>query len=63
MQRAKGCSFLQPAGNEGVDVENRINYPRKFVMENGQMKFFSNMIIAGASTWMKQWSEAKTLMI
>lgn len=55
----KGVLFVNSAGNEGADVENRINYPRKFVMENGQMKFFSNMIIVGASTWMKQWSEAK----
>jgi len=55
----KGVLFVNSAGNEGLDVENKINYPRKFVMENGQMKFFSNMIIVGASTWMKQWSEAK----
>lgn len=55
----KGVLFVNSSGNEGVDIEYNINYPRKFVMENGQMKFFSNMIIVGASTWMKQWSEAK----
>ncbi|MBS1513544.1 MAG: S8 family serine peptidase [Bacteroidetes bacterium] len=55
----KGVVFVSSAGNESSDIEDKINFPRKFVMENGQMKFFSNMIVVGASTWMKEWSQAK----
>lgn len=55
----KGVLFVTSSGNEGADIEYKINYPRKFVMENGQMKFFSNMIVVGASTWMKEWSKDK----
>lgn len=55
----KGVLFVASAGNDGSDIESKISYPRKFVMENGQMKFFSNMIVVGASTWMKEWSKEK----
>lgn len=55
----KGVLFITSSGNEGADIETKINYPRKFIMENGQMKFLSNMIVVGASTWMKEWSKEK----
>lgn len=55
----KGVLFVTSSGNEGADIETKTNYPRKYIMENGQMKFFSNMIVVGASTWMKEWSKEK----
>jgi subtilisin family serine protease len=55
----KGVVFVSSAGNEGADIETKIAFPRKFVMDNGEMKFFSNMIVVGASTWMKEWSKEK----
>lgn len=55
----KGVLFVSSSGNEGADIETKINYPRKFIIENGQMKFLSNMIVVGASTWMKEWSKEK----
>ena len=55
----KGVLFVSSAGNEGSDIEQLINYPRKFVMESGQIKYFSNMIVVGASSWMQKWSKAK----
>ena len=55
----KGVVFVSSSGNEGADIETKIAYPKKFVMENGTMKYFSNMIVVGASTWMKEWSKEK----
>jgi subtilisin family serine protease len=55
----KGVLFVNSAGNDGSDIEQKISYPKKFTMDNGQMKFFSNMIVVGASTWMKEWSKEK----
>lgn len=55
----KGVLFVNSAGNDGSDIETKISYPRKFIMDNGEMKFFSNMIVVGASTWMKEWSAEK----
>lgn len=55
----KGVLFVNSAGNDASDIETKISYPRKFIMENGQMKFFSNTIVVGASTWMQQWSKEK----
>jgi len=55
----KGVLFVNSAGNDGTDIETKISYPKKFIMEDGQMKFFSNMIVVGASTWMKEWSKEK----
>lgn len=55
----KGVLFVVSAGNESEDIETTINFPRKFYIENGEMKFFSNMIVVGASSWMKTWNAAK----
>ncbi|MFA5403702.1 MAG: S8 family serine peptidase [Ignavibacteria bacterium] len=55
----KGVLFVISSGNEGLDIEKKNNYPSKFYMENGEMKFFSNMIVVGANTWMKKWNEDK----
>jgi subtilisin family serine protease len=52
----KGVLFVVSAGNEGVDIESEVNFPRKFYMENGQMKFFSNVITVGASSWMRSFT-------
>lgn len=51
-----GVLFVVSAGNEGIDIEQTVNYPPKFFKENGEMKFFSNMIVVGANSWMKTWS-------
>lgn len=55
----KGVLFIVSAGNEGADANVKRNFPPKFYFENGEMKYFSNMIVVGASTWMKKWSEEK----
>jgi len=55
----KGVVFVSSAGNESSDIEQLVNYPRKFVMDNGRMKYFNNMIVVGASSWMQKWSKAK----
>jgi subtilisin family serine protease len=56
---SKGVLFVAAAGNEGTNIETTINYPRKFYTENGQIKYFSNLLCVGASTWMKQWNADK----
>ncbi|MFZ4591982.1 MAG: S8 family serine peptidase [Ignavibacteria bacterium] len=56
---SKGVLFVAAAGNEGTNIETKLNYPRKFYTENGQMKYFSNLLCVGASTWMKQWNTEK----
>jgi len=48
----KGVLFVCAAGNEGINIEEKRNFPPKFYIENGEMKYFSNMIVVGASTWM-----------
>lgn len=53
----KGVLFVVSAGNEGDDVSNKENYPMKYMTEGGERKYFSNMIVVGASSWMKQWSQ------
>jgi len=55
----KGVLFVVPAGNEGDDISNIVNYPRKFLEDNGEKKYFSNMIVVGANSWMKQWNPEK----
>lgn len=55
----KGVLFVISAGNEGEDVSKLISYPEKFLDENGGKKYFSNMIVVGASSWMKKWSSEK----
>jgi cell wall-associated protease len=55
----KGVLFVVSSGNEGADIEVKKNFPPKFYMENGEMKFFSNMIVVGANTWMKKWNKEK----
>ncbi|MEO8209272.1 MAG: S8 family serine peptidase, partial [bacterium] len=56
---AKGALFVVSAGNEGDDISDIINYPRKYYVENGEKKYFSNMIVVGANSWMKKWSQEK----
>ncbi|HQY19264.1 MAG TPA: S8 family serine peptidase [Ignavibacteria bacterium] len=55
----KGVLFVISAGNEGDDVKDIVNYPRKYTEENGEKKYFDNMIVVGASSWMKKWSKDK----
>ncbi len=55
----KGVLFVISAGNEGDDISNIVNYPRKFIEENGTKKYFTNMIVVGANSWMKQWNPEK----
>ena len=55
----KGVLFVVSAGNEGDDITDIVNYPRKYIIENGEKKYFSNMIVVGANSWMKQWDESK----
>lgn len=55
----RGVLFVISAGNEGDDVKNIVNYPRKYIEENGEKKYFDNMIVVGASSWMKKWSKDK----
>jgi len=56
---SKGVLFVISAGNEGADAVVKRNFPPKFYYENGEMKYFSNMIVVGANTWMKKWNEEK----
>ncbi|MCX6163360.1 MAG: S8 family serine peptidase [Ignavibacteriae bacterium] len=55
----KGVLFVVASGNEGTDIAVKRNFPPKYYIENGEMKYFSNMIVVGANTWMKKWSEEK----
>jgi len=55
----KGVLFVVSAGNEGEDMTDIVNYPRKYLSDNGIKKYFSNMIVVGASSWMKQWNIEK----
>jgi subtilisin family serine protease len=55
----KGVLFVVSAGNEAVDAEETINFPRKFVEENGQIQYFDNMLVVGASSWMKSYNSSK----
>lgn len=55
----KGVLFVVASGNEGTDIAVKRNFPPKYYIENGEMKYFSNMIVVGASTWMKKWNEEK----
>ncbi|MCY7360994.1 MAG: S8 family serine peptidase [Ignavibacteria bacterium] len=55
----KGVLFVVSAGNEGEDMADIVNYPRKYLSDNGIKKYFSNMIVVGASSWMKQWNNEK----
>jgi cell wall-associated protease len=54
-----GVLFVVAAGNEGTDIAVKRNFPPKYYMENGEMKYFSNMIVVGANTWMKTWNTEK----
>ncbi|MEP7146419.1 MAG: S8 family serine peptidase [bacterium] len=55
----KGVLFVVSGGNEGDDISGIVNYPRKYIPETGEKKYFSNMIVVGASSWMKKWSQEK----
>lgn len=57
--KEKGVLFVVSAGNEASDIETVVNYPRKYYKENDEIKAFDNMIVVGASTWMKKWNEEK----
>lgn len=52
-----GVLFVVSAGNEGVNISKMESYPPKYYKENGEMKYFSNMIVVGANSWMKKWSK------
>lgn len=56
---SKGVLFVVASGNEATDIAVKRNFPPKYYMEDGEMKYFSNMIVVGASTWMKNWNESK----
>jgi subtilisin family serine protease len=56
---SKGVLFVYSAGNNGQDAFNYPNFPIKFYTENGETKYFSNTLVVGASTWMKQFSKEK----
>jgi subtilisin family serine protease len=51
-----GVLFVVSAGNEGFNIEQIVNYPPKFYEENGEMKYFSNVLVVSANSWMKKWS-------
>ncbi len=55
----KGVLFVAAAGNEGTNIETRVNYPPKFYRENGEIKYFSNLLCVGANSWMKTWNSDK----
>lgn len=55
----KNVLIVLSAGNEGDNITDIVNYPRKYYMENGQKKYFDNMIVVGANSWMKKWSSKK----
>ncbi|MCU0372586.1 MAG: S8 family serine peptidase [Ignavibacteria bacterium] len=52
---SKGVLFVVAAGNEGTNIETRLNYPPKFYKEGSEIKYFPNLLCVGASTWMKQY--------
>ncbi|KXK01853.1 MAG: S8 family serine peptidase [Ignavibacteriaceae bacterium] len=54
-----GVVFVVSAGNEGFNLNENPNYPRKYVVNNGKIETFPNVIVVGASTWMKKWSVEK----
>jgi len=56
---SKNVLFVVSAGNESSDIEKVINYPVKFFIENNEMKFFDNLVVVGASSWMQNWDENK----
>lgn len=56
---SKGVLFVVAAGNEGTNIEATVNYPPKFIREGTDIKYFSNVLCVGASTWMKSWNTEK----
>lgn len=55
----KGVLFIVSAGNEAEDISIVDSYPQKYISENGVKKYFSNMIVIGASSWMQKWNKEK----
>lgn len=53
----KNVLIVLSAGNEGNNITDIVNYPRKYYLENGQKEYFDNMIVVGANSWMKKWSD------
>lgn len=56
---SKNVLFVVSAGNESVNIEETINFPVKFYKDGNEMKYFDNLVVVGASSWMKNWSEEK----
>ncbi|MCX6160034.1 MAG: S8 family serine peptidase [Ignavibacteriae bacterium] len=56
---SKDVLFVVAAGNEGTNIESTVNYPPKFYRENGEIKYFPNLVCVGASSWMKTWNKEK----
>ena len=44
-------------GDPHVKGRIRVNEERREREENGEKKYFDNMIVVGASSWMKKWSK------
>lgn len=55
----KGVLFVVSAGNEGLDLTEIQNFPRKYFIEDGEIKTLPNVIVVGASSWMKTWDKNK----
>lgn len=55
----KGVLLVFSAGNEAEDISIVDSYPQKYISENGTKKYFSNMIVIGASSWMQKWNKDK----
>lgn len=58
----KGVLFVASAGNEGHDISKFENFPRKYLKDGDTKSYFSNMIVVGANSWMKQWDQDKDPM-
>ena len=54
-----GVLFVVSAGNEGLDLSEVQNFPRKYFVENEEIKTLPNVIVVGASSWMQTWDKSK----
>lgn len=55
----KGVLFVVSSGNEGLNLSEVQNFPRKYFVEDGEIVTIPNVIVVGASSWMKTWSKDK----